>query len=205
MTIHSLHSLGICASIVAFAADQASKAVVLANADTLAAGINVAPGFNLVFHRNTGVTFGLLQGIPWWALAMLAAAIVLFLAVSLVRATSIAEAVAYGLVIGGGLGNILDRIRFGGVTDFLDFNFGTTHWPVFNLADVFVFCGVGMLLIAARREHAPGHVAGPDIKTAPSRHQDKCLYTQAKMKFSDANNTLLSRVSYNLSLDLPQP
>ena len=150
----TIHSLGICASVVAFAADQASKAVVLANADPLAVSVNVAPAFNLVLHRNTGVTFGLLQGIPWWALAMLAVAIVLFLALSLVRATSIAEAVAYGMVIGGGLGNILDRFRFGGVTDFLDFYFGTTHWPVFNLADVFVVFGIGMLLIAAGREHA---------------------------------------------------
>ena len=150
----AIRSLGICASVFAFAADQASKAFVLVNAETLAAGVNVAPGFNLIFHRNTGVTFGLLQGTPWWALAIVAAAIVLFLAISLVRATAISEAVAYGMVIGGALGNILDRIRFGGVTDFLDFYIGTIHWPAFNLADVFVVCGVGLLLIAAGREHA---------------------------------------------------
>jgi signal peptidase II len=156
----AIRSLGICASVVAFAADQASKAFVLVNAETLAAGVNVAPSFNLVFHRNTGVTFGLLQGTPWWALAIVATAVVLFLAISLVRATAISEAVAYGVVIGGALGNILDRIRFGGVTDFLDFYIGTTHWPAFNLADVFVVCGVGLLLITAGREHAA-------IKKAP--------------------------------------
>ena len=150
----AIRSLGICASVVAFAADQASKAFVLVNAETLAAGVNVAPSFNLVFHRNTGVTFGLLQGTPWWALAIVATAVVLFLAISLVRSTAISEAVAYGMVIGGALGNILDRIRFGGVTDFLDFYIGTTHWPAFNLADVFVVCGVGLLLISAGREHA---------------------------------------------------
>lgn len=156
----AIRSLGICASVVAFVADQASKAFVLVNAETLAAGVNVAPSFNLVFHRNTGVTFGLLQGTPWWALAIVATAVVLFLAISLVRATAISEAVAYGVVIGGALGNILDRIRFGGVTDFLDFYIGTTHWPAFNLADVFVVCGVGLLLITAGREHAA-------IKKAP--------------------------------------
>ena len=156
----AIRSLGICASVVAFAADQASKAFVLVNAETLAAGVNVAPSFNLVFHRNTGVTFGLLQGTPWWALAIVATAVVLFLAISLVRSTAISEAVAYGMVIGGALGNILDRIRFGGVTDFLDFYIGTTHWPAFNLADVFVVCGVGLLLITAGREHAA-------IKKAP--------------------------------------
>lgn len=150
----AIRSLGICAAVIAFAADQASKAFVLVNAETLAAGVNVAPSFNLVFHRNTGITFGLLQGTPWWALAIVATAVVLFLAISLVRATAISEAVAYGVVIGGALGNILDRIRFGGVTDFLDFYIGTTHWPAFNLADVFVVCGVGLLLITAGREHA---------------------------------------------------
>ena len=156
----AIRSLGICAAVIAFAADQASKAFVLVNAETLAAGVNVAPSFNLVFHRHTGVTFGLLQGTPWWALAIVATAVVLFLAISLVRATAISEAVAYGVVIGGALGNILDRIRFGGVTDFLDFYIGTTHWPAFNLADVFVVCGVGLLLITAGREHAA-------IKKAP--------------------------------------
>mgnify|MGYP000058664498 CR=1 FL=1 len=150
----AIRSLGICAAVIAFAADQASKAFVLVNAETLAAGVNVAPSFNLVFHRNTGITFGLLQGTPWWALAIVATAVVLFLAISLVRATAISEAVAYGVVIGGALGNILDRIRFGGVTDFLDFYIGTTHWPAFNLADVFVVCGVGLLLITVGREHA---------------------------------------------------
>ena len=156
----AIRSRGICAAVIAFAADQASKAFGLVNAETLAAGVNVAPSFNLVFHRNTGVTFGLLQGTPWWALAIVATAVVLFLAISLVRATAISEAVAYGVVIGGALGNILDRIRFGGVTDFLDFYIGTTHWPAFNLADVFVVCGVGLLLITAGREHAA-------IKKAP--------------------------------------
>ena len=146
--------------VLSFASCCMTKAFVLVNAETLAAGVNVAPSFNLVFHRNTGVTFGLLQGTPWWALAVVATAVVLFLAISLVRSTAISEAVAYGVVIGGALGNILDRIRFGGVTDFLDFYIGTTHWPAFNLADVFVVCGVGLLLITAGREHAA-------IKKAP--------------------------------------
>ena len=147
-----MSSLGFCASLAALAADQVSKAVVVASADTLVRGIPVFPGFNLIFHRNSGVTFGFFQNVPWWGLALAATAIVLFLVVSLIRATQTAEAVAYGMVIGGALGNIVDRIRFGGVTDFLDFYFGTAHWPAFNLADVFVVCGVGLLLIVSGRE-----------------------------------------------------
>jgi len=125
---------------------------VLANAEALATGVAVFPGFNLIFHRNYGVTFGFFQNVPWWVLALVATAVVLFLVVSLIRATQAAEAVAYGMVIGGALGNIVDRLRFEGVTDFLDFYLGTVHWPAFNLADVFVVCGVGILLIFSGRE-----------------------------------------------------
>ena len=145
-------STGICTAVAALAADQASKAFVLANAEALATGVAVFPGFNLIFHRNYGVTFGFFQNVPWWVLALVATAVVLFLVVSLIRATQAAEAVAYGMVIGGALGNIFDRLRFGGVTDFLDFYLGTAHWPAFNLADVFVVCGVGILLIFSGRE-----------------------------------------------------
>ena len=147
----AIRSIGLCTAVAALAADQASKAFVLANADALATGIAVFPGFNLIFHRNYGVTFGLLQNVPWWGLALIATAIVLFLVVSLIRATQTAEAVAYGMVIGGALGNIVDRFRFGGVTDFLDFFVGPAHWPAFNLADVFVVCGVFVLLIVTGR------------------------------------------------------
>ena len=145
-------SIGICTAVAALAADQASKAFVLANAEALATGVAVFPGFNLIFHRNYGVTFGFFQNVPWWVLALVATAVVLFLVVSLIRATQAAEAVAYGMVIGGALGNIVDRLRFGGVTDFLDFYLGTAHWPAFDLADVFVVCGVGILLIFSGRE-----------------------------------------------------
>lgn len=148
----AIRSIGICAAVAALAADQASKAFVLANAEALATGVAVFPGFNLIFHRNYGVTFGFFQNVPWWVLALVATAVVLFLVVSLIRATQAAEAVAYGMVIGGALGNIVDRLRFGGVADFLDFYLGTAHWPAFNLADVFVVCGVGILLIFSGRE-----------------------------------------------------
>ena len=79
---------------------------------------------------------------------MLALAVCGWLTVMLLRTDNRAEAIAYGAIIGGALGNVLDRIRFRGVTDFLDFYVGSTHWPAFNMADVFVVSGVGLLLIA---------------------------------------------------------
>ena len=58
--------IGVFAALAAFAIDQITKAIVVANAATLSAGISVFPGFNLVFYRNDGVTFGMLGGAPWW-------------------------------------------------------------------------------------------------------------------------------------------
>ena len=133
---------------LALAADQITKALANAYSDALAGGIPVVPGFNLIFLRNDGVTFGLLGGAPWWALAGLALLVTAWLTVLLVRATSRLDAAAYGLVIGGALGNVADRLRFGAVTDFLDVYVGTWHWPAFNMADVAVVGGVGLLLLS---------------------------------------------------------
>jgi signal peptidase II len=122
-------------------------------------GPPVVPGFNLIYLRNDGVTFGLLGGAPWWSLVVLALGICVWLAVMLVRTSSRIEAVAYGAIIGGALGNVLDRVRFRSVTDFLDFYIGTAHWPAFNMADVFVVGGVGLLFfgpwVAARLRTDP--------------------------------------------------
>lgn len=139
---------GLAGAVGALAADQATKAVINANSAALAGGVPVFPGFNLVYLRNDGVTFGLLAGVPWWALSALALGIVVWLAVLLARAGNRLEAFAYGLVIGGALGNVIDRARFGAVTDFLDFYVRGWHWPAFNLSDVAVVGGVGLLLLS---------------------------------------------------------
>ncbi|QFU07229.1 Lipoprotein signal peptidase [Rhodobacteraceae bacterium THAF1] len=148
-SMNSPRALGLTSAITAIIADQATKAVVVANADALGSEIAVFPGFNLVFGRNDGVTFGMLGGTPWWGLSLLASSICLWLAIMLYRSDSRIEALAYGAIIGGALGNVIDRVRFGGVTDFLDFYAGQMHWPAFNLADVFVVCGVALLLLAS--------------------------------------------------------
>lgn len=141
-------TLGLIAALTALLVDQVTKAIVVARAGDLIAGVPVFPGFNLIYLRNDGVTFGLLGDAPWWSLTALALAICLWLAVLMIRTTSRAEALAYGAIIGGALGNVLDRLRYRSVTDFLDFYLGSAHWPAFNLADVFVVCGVGLLLVA---------------------------------------------------------
>ena len=136
-----------CAAVVAFALDQATKALAIANADTLSSGLNVVSGFNLVLLRNTGVSFGMLGDVPPFALVALALVIVAWLAVLAFRAERSSDALGYGLIVGGALGNVVDRLRLGGVTDFLDFYIGETHWPAFNLADTAIFCGVVVLIL----------------------------------------------------------
>lgn len=153
-------SVGAACIAFALATDQISKAVANTYSDTLSGGIPTMPGFNLIFLRNEGVTFGMLGGAPWWALSGLALGIIVWLAVLLARAGSGLDAAAYGLVIGGALGNVVDRLRIGAVTDFLDVYVGTWHWPAFNLADVAVVVGVGFLLLSEilnlRYRRAPG-------------------------------------------------
>lgn len=140
--------VGLVAAIAALAVDQITKAVAVANAATLQAGLPVFPGFNLVFLRNDGVSFGLLGGAPWWSLVVLALIICTYLAVVLVQTKNAVEALAFGAIIGGALGNVVDRVRYRAVTDFLDFYIGSAHWPAFNMADVFVVSGVAMALFA---------------------------------------------------------
>jgi len=74
------------------------------------------------------------------------------------------EACAIGLIIGGALGNVVDRLRQGAVTDWLDLHVADWHWPIFNLADVAIVCGVGLLLSASllpqRSAPRPGTSSG---------------------------------------------
>ncbi|MEM7693198.1 MAG: signal peptidase II [Pseudomonadota bacterium] len=139
--------LGLAGAGFALLADQTTKHVVLANVDALWPPVPLIPGLNLVFVRNTGVSFGLLETLPWWTLAGLAGAIVCALFVWLWRGTSALSSVALGLMIGGASGNTLDRLRFEGVTDFIDVYAGPYHWPAFNIADVAVVSGAALMLL----------------------------------------------------------
>lgn len=141
--------LAVAAAILVL--DQISKWFVMG----LVAGGSVAviPGlFNLVTVWNRGVSFGMLGGdgaLPPWILAAVAVAISAGLGVWLWRAPTRLVAVAIGLVIGGAIGNVVDRARWGAVFDFADFHVGTWHWPAFNVADSAIVVGVGVLLLDA--------------------------------------------------------
>ncbi len=141
--------LGLGIAAVALALDQIVKTMVVAYFDGAPGGIEITPFFNFVMVWNRGVSFGILGGIapPPWLLATVAGGVAIGLAIWLARVSERPLVVGIGLLIGGALGNVADRLRFGAVADFLDFHWGARHWPAFNLADVAITTGVAILII----------------------------------------------------------
>ena len=150
---------GVLAALAVLAIDQATKVAALTHEQALSSGVEVLPFMNFVLIRNTGVSFGMFAAPPelgQWPVILMTTSIIVGLAVWLSRIRDCRQAAAIGTVIGGGLGNLIDRFRHGAVTDFLDFHYGTRHWPAFNLADTLIVLGVaGLLLTSARSESAP--------------------------------------------------
>ena len=139
--------LAVAAAVVVV--DQLTKWWAIGALAPFPALIEVTPFFNLTMVWNRGVSFGMLGGaeLPPWVLAGFAGLVTAGLTVWLSRARTLAPAVGIGLVIGGAIGNIIDRLRFGAVADFLDFHLGPYHWPAFNAADAAISVGVAVLII----------------------------------------------------------
>lgn len=111
----------------------------------------VIPGFfNLVYVRNPGAAWGMLGG-QQVILILLSIVVLLMLAIFHRRVLNptLDHKIALGLMLGGILGNLIDRIKFGWVTDFLDFHIGTHHWPSFNIADSAICIAVGLYLLSS--------------------------------------------------------
>lgn len=139
--------LAIAALVVAL--DQASKWWLLDLMGRDPRVIEVTPFFNLVLGLNRGVSFGMFDSAALgpWPLLLLAASITVGLLLWLAKAGQRWTATALGLIIGGAVGNAIDRVRFGGVVDFLDFHAFGRHWPAFNVADSAICIGVVMILV----------------------------------------------------------
>jgi signal peptidase II len=143
---------GFAAAIAVVIFDQLSKAAVRGYFAGHAAGEheNVTSFFNIVLIYNRGMSFGLFNsggGLNALLFSVVAAAIVTVLTYWLSRVESPLLAGAISLIIGGAVGNVIDRIRFGAVVDFLDFHIGSWHWPAFNIADSAICVGVAMMLL----------------------------------------------------------
>lgn len=139
------------------ALDQYTKHLILADwqvGDTVA----VIPGFfSLTYVRNRGGAFGLMADLPeaWRVGFFVAFAVLTVAGLSwMLRETpreDVAQRLALTGVIGGAIGNLYDRVRYGEVVDFLDVYVRDWHWPAFNVADSFITCGVILLVLASLR------------------------------------------------------
>ncbi|MFZ2170915.1 MAG: signal peptidase II [Methylococcaceae bacterium] len=137
-------------SLLAVILDQGSK-LVIDSSMRLYQSIPVMPYFNLTYVHNTGAAFSFLSeagGWQRWFFAGLAILISAAIAVWLARLKQheILLAVALSLVLGGAIGNLIDRLAYGYVIDFLDVYYGDWHWPAFNVADSAITLGVMLML-----------------------------------------------------------
>jgi len=160
--------LGLAVALAVLAADQASKYWVLYVLRLPELGqVRLLPVLDLAMVWNRGVTFGLLAGLGAWGsavLGVLALCVVVALGWWLRRAESRLTAIALGCIAGGAVGNVIDRARFGAVVDFIRAHIGAWSWPVFNLADAAIVCGVAALVIGSQwgqrtGENGTGHLA----------------------------------------------
>jgi signal peptidase II len=159
-----LTALGLLAALLTGAADQASKLWLLRVYDLATKGaVKVAPFVDFVLTWNTGISYGWFQQegpFGQWALLALKVIAVALLWIWLARAQSRPTALALGLIIGGAVGNAIDRLLYGAVADFVLLHLETAswrfNWYVFNLADVAIVAGVTVLLYeSVRGERAP--------------------------------------------------
>lgn len=114
----------------------------------------ITPFLNLRLGYNTGISFGLLRATSGSAvIAMIAvqSLIVMGLVLLAVRNSARLERLALALILGGALGNIVDRFQDGAVTDFLDVHLSGWHWPTFNVADIAITCGAVLLILVSLR------------------------------------------------------
>ena len=148
--------LGVAASVIVV--DQISKFAVMS---VLAPyqGFPVTPFLNLVLVLNTGITFGFFasdDSFTRWTLIVLALIISFILLRWLASAEGQYVRIALGMIIGGALGNVIDRLVYKAVVDFLDFHLYAWHWPAFNIADSAITIGVALFVLSSlieRRGH----------------------------------------------------
>ncbi len=143
----ALHWFGLAGLIVIL--DRVTKAVVL---DSFAPGESrvITGFFNLVLVFNKGAAFSFLATAPGWQTPVFAAiAVVAAIVISILILKNTNNKIfcgALGLILGGALGNLYDRLAYGQVVDFLDFHAAGWHWPAFNIADSAITVGAGILI-----------------------------------------------------------
>ena len=162
---YGLLPLGLLVALAIIVVDQLTKWWIVYDVMVSPRVIPVFPSFNLVMGWNRGVSFGLFDSdspMHQWLLIGLAMVVVVVLLFWLRRAKTRRIAYALGLIIGGALGNIIDRINFGAVADFLDVYIGDYHWPAFNVADAGITVGAVILVLDSLFAGADQNKTGAD-------------------------------------------
>ena len=141
---------GFMVAVLVLVADQFSKYWVLNVFLGQKAYETFGAYFNIVRAWNTGVSFSMFNNygnLGAWLLSVVALFIVGVLIYWLRKEKDKMMQLALGMIIGGALGNVVDRVRFGAVFDFLDVHVADNHWPAFNLADSFICIGAGLIIL----------------------------------------------------------
>ncbi|MGK2741503.1 signal peptidase II [Tepidicaulis sp. LMO-SS28] len=149
-----LSALGFAVAVAGFLADRLSKWWLLdVYAITDRGRVEITPFFDLVMAWNKGVSYGLFSAETWVGRAILigfAVLVTVALGLWLARVARPLMAVSLGLIIGGAVGNVYDRVKFGAVADFFSFHIDDVfYWYIFNIADVWIVLGVGLMLYDA--------------------------------------------------------
>ena len=143
-------SLGAAVAVASLAADQLLKS--WAHARVAQHGdIHLFAGLDIIATSNNGVAFSLAQGFAPELLIAVGIVLSMLFCVLLVRTQSLTHAAGLGLAIGGALGNVVDRLRFGSVRDFIDVYWRDHHWPAFNLADAVIVTGLALVILFPSR------------------------------------------------------
>ena len=145
---------GLLLAAITVGLDQFTKALVLAFLEPYQA-VEWAPFLSCVLVFNTGISFGLFAGetaLLRWVLIGLALAVSVLLTSWLYKEKRLRVASALGLILGGAIGNVVDRIFRHAVVDFLDLHIGGWHWPAFNLADSAITVGVVLYVFTSLRD-----------------------------------------------------
>lgn len=139
-------------STIVFFVDIASKFWILTKFN-LYESINVLPFFSITYVQNIGAAFSIFEGQRWMlaAVALLISGAIVYMLYRNKRQQKL-ENFSLSLILGGALGNLFDRLYHGFVVDFLDVNFGSWHYPTFNIADCAICIGIGLFILSSYKK-----------------------------------------------------
>ncbi len=126
--------------------DQLTKYLVVKNISPLDS-IEILPFLHLVNVRNTGAAFGMFRNLSSESFILISITAVIFVTYLLIK--NAYNNVGLSLLLGGAIGNLIDRLLYGEVVDFIDFSIGDFHWPAFNVADSSLTVGIGLILLTS--------------------------------------------------------